>query len=56
MCKCINSKEWKLTQGMYYLATKLNALIIMINAGVRNIPITTVQNQKYCIRIFYDMD
>lgn len=46
MCKSINSKERKLTQEMYNLAKNGNALIIMINAGVRNIPIATTQNQK----------
>lgn len=51
MHKSINSKERKLTQEMYNLAKNLNALIIMINAGVRNIPIATTQNQKYYIRI-----
>lgn len=52
MCKIINSKKIKLTEEMYNLAANLNALIIMINAGVRSTPIITIQNQKYCLRIF----
>lgn len=48
----INSEERKWIHGMYDLPANLNALIIMINTSVRNIPTTTVQKQQYCVRIF----
>lgn len=50
--RSINSEERKLTHEIYDLPANLNALVIMINTSVRNIPTTTIQKQWYCVRIF----
>lgn len=46
--RSINSEERKLTHEIYDLPANLNALVIMINTSVRNIPTTAIQKQWYC--------